>query len=373
MAANNKAIQVRIDYLTAANAGHQHAHELRIGPQPEYVDEKRAHLNRILIEPLTGSQLRKISEERRSLRKVQRGMKSNAAVGIYGIITFGHKAQLIFEALPIEKQDEAYWEVAERIAVRLNTTLTGLVSHGDETSPHAHFQCPGFTLDGQPVSAIAKREAMRDIQDIAAEVIKQYAPEIERGKSRWQRIKEGETYADTVHKSGAMMRHLLPEAIAEKERELSEKTEALQNTDAALKAVSADLEKATTELEKTIVALAERREYLDVQNKRVAEAIRKAEAEEDNATAAEKRAKTYEARAQKAEAEVERLEKVLHATQVWIERLEKQYSDLNQRVDQTQGELDRLNSAVAQKKTNIATLLAKKSDLQARLQSLSAA
>ena len=36
-----------------------------------------------------------------------------------------------------------------------------------------------------------------------------------------------------------MMRHLLPEAIAEKERELSEKTEALQNTDAALKAVSA--------------------------------------------------------------------------------------------------------------------------------------
>ncbi|HBD3121355.1 TPA: plasmid recombination protein, partial [Escherichia coli] len=266
MAANNKAIQVRIDYLTAANAGHQHAHELRIGPQPEYVDEKRAHLNRILIEPLTGSQLRKISEERRSLRKVQRGMKSNAAVGISGIITFGHKAQLIFEALPIEKQDEAYWEVAERIAVRLNTTLTGLVSHGDETSPHAHFQCPGFTLDGQPVSAIAKREAMRDIQDIAAEVIKQYAPEIERGKSRWQRIKEGETYADTVHKSGAMMRHLLPEAIAEKERELSEKTEALQNTDAALKAVSADLEKATTELEKTIVALAERREYLDVQN-----------------------------------------------------------------------------------------------------------
>ena len=119
---------------SAVAIGGQRAHDLRIGPQPSYVDADRSDLNRVLIDPLTGTKLRSICQERRALRQTDRAMKSSASVGVAGIITFGHEAQQIFDRLPPEQQDAAYRETAEAIAARLNTTLTGLVV----TSMKAH-------------------------------------------------------------------------------------------------------------------------------------------------------------------------------------------------------------------------------------------
>ncbi|WP_150526633.1 plasmid recombination protein [Roseibium sediminis] len=124
---NSRAVQTRIKGKSAGAIGGQRAHDLRIGPQPQYVDPTRAHLNRVLIEPQTGTQLRKICEDRRASRNTVRAMKSSVAVGMVGIITFGHEAQKIFETLTPEQQDAAYRETAKAIATRLNTTLTGLV------------------------------------------------------------------------------------------------------------------------------------------------------------------------------------------------------------------------------------------------------
>jgi len=154
---NPRAAQTRIKGKNAGAVGGQRAHDLRIGPQPDYVDASRAHLNRVLIAPQTGTQLRTICEDRRKLRTTTRAMKSSAAVGVVGIITFGHEAQKIFDALTLEQQDAAYRETAEAIAERLNTTLTGLVAHGDESAAHAHFQLPAYDLTGHPVSETAKR------------------------------------------------------------------------------------------------------------------------------------------------------------------------------------------------------------------------
>lgn len=217
---NSKAAQVRIEMLKAISVGGQRAHDLRIGPQPAYVDADRAHLNRTLIEPLTGTQLRAICEQRRSQRETARAMKSSASVGIAGIITFGHEAQRLFERLTPAQQDAAYRETAEAVAARLNTTLTGLVPHGDESAPHAHFQMPAFDMTGHPVSETAKRGVLRDLQTITAEVMARHAPGIERGRSRMDRLAAGASYAETVHRAVSELHYDLPVEIAAKKVEL---------------------------------------------------------------------------------------------------------------------------------------------------------
>ena len=88
MAGNPKAVQARIGFASTSQVGGQRAHDLRLGASPSYVDKKRKHLNRVLLSPLMGAALKTICLERRKKRKTERGMKSNAAVCITGIITF---------------------------------------------------------------------------------------------------------------------------------------------------------------------------------------------------------------------------------------------------------------------------------------------
>lgn len=338
MTANKKAVQVRIDMGTASQAGHQRAHDLRIGPQPDYVDTARTALNRVLAEPLTGPELRATCETRRGQRQTQRAMKSNAAICVSGIITFGHEAQPIFAALSPDRQDAAYRELAEAIAARLGTTVSGLVVHRDEAADHAHFQCPGFTRDGMPVSKIAKREALRDLQTIAAEIMGRHAPGIERGTSRWQRIAAGENYADTVYKSSADMRSRLPAEIAAKEAEL--------------------------------VAVQEK---LDKNAALLAKAQATAEAEGKRAEKARRNAVTYERRMEAARSELAGIEadlKRLRGLQDGLLAENRKLAEDGERIAQENGqkaaEARRLDEVLAQKKTQIASL-------RARLQSLNAA
>ena len=338
MTANKKAVQVRIDMGTVSQAGHQRAHDLRIGPQPDYVDTSRTAQNRVLVAPLAGPELREICEARRSQRQTQRAMKSNAAICVSGIITFGHEAQPIFAALPSDQQDAAYREVAEAIAARLGTTVSGLVVHRDEAADHAHFQCPGFTRDGMPVSKIATREALRDLQTIAAEIMGRHAPGIERGTSRWQRIAAGEDYADTVYKSAAEMRSRLPAEIAAKEAELVATQEKLDKNTALL-----------------------------------AKAQATAEAEGKRAEKARKNAVTYERRMETArseltgiEAELGRLRGLQDGIRAENRKLAEDGEHLAQENGQKAAESHRLDEALAQKKTQIASL-------RTKLQSLNAA
>ena len=362
---NPRAAQTRIKGRNASAAGGQRAHDMRMGPQPAYVDQSRSHLNRVLLEPQTGAQLRAISEKRRALRDTARGMKSNASVAIVGIITFGHEAQTIFEELTPDQQDAAYLETAEAIATRLNSPLTGLVVHADESAPHAHFQLPAYDLTGHPISETAKRGVLREIQTLTGEIMGRHAPGIERGNSKASRLQAGASPADVVNRQVNQLHAELPAEIAAKEAERD--------------AVQADLEKhqrhltkAKTDLEKAIAQTGEESAKV--------EKIRK-------------RAATYEKRVGAAQAELERLTSEQAAQQAALDKItrgkEKAQDELSQiegqqvearadlaavetRKAETTVELDGLNSAVAQKKTNIESLLTRKAALEASLQSLSA-
>lgn len=127
-------------------------------------------------------------------------MKSNAVVVTAGIITFGHRAQEVFNRLPIETQDRAFIELAQEIAATLNTSLEALVVHLDETAIHAHFTLRAYNDGGEPISNATRYRDMSALQDLAAEVVQRFAPEIERGHKKKERLKAEADYPDTLHR-----------------------------------------------------------------------------------------------------------------------------------------------------------------------------
>lgn len=202
--ANPKAISIRLGSRTYGQVTGSRNHDLRLGRIPNYVDKARLHLNDILIKPATAPEFRDICEERRANRKVgkaRRGLRSDAAVMRDGIITFGTEAQKVFETLDRQTQNEAFTAVAEGIACRLKTTLAGLVVHRDETSTHAHFDLVAVNVEGHPISQVNSQSDFGRLQDLAAEIIAQFAPQIERGHKKYDRLKAGATYSDTVHRA----------------------------------------------------------------------------------------------------------------------------------------------------------------------------
>lgn len=338
MAANEKAVSARLE---PSRSG-QRAHDLRLGPQPEYVDEDRSHLNRVLIEPLTNDALRDEWNEVKNRIGKKGKIRSNQNLAYAGIITFGHEAQRIFVALSAERQDAAFREVGQKIAKRFNTRLTGMVFHGDETAPHAHFQLRGMAEDGTMLSQVVKRTALREVQDITAEVMARHAPGIERGKDKWARIDDGEDFAATVNRSVKQLRD-----------------EAIPELNAKVAAKEAEL----VEVQKKIEAAEERR---GTNEQRAEKARAKAEIDERKAEKALKNAETYEKRAADAQSDVESLTDQLEAIQTTLVRLSAAETAL-------QASVTAVTDDLAQKKTNVNSLRARKTALQAKLQSLSAA
>lgn len=208
---NPRAASIRIEARTAQALSGQRKHDLRVGRQPDYVDASRTHLNRVIIEPETPSEMRFICSERRRLNaKHVRAMKSNAAVATCGIITFGVEAARMFDALPPEQQDAAFVELAEAAARKLETSVHGLVVHCDESTIHAHFQLAAYDWSGQPLSKTTKPAVLSELQDIAAEIMSSYCPGIERGRRYGDRIEAGATRAETLHKSVRELHEALP-------------------------------------------------------------------------------------------------------------------------------------------------------------------
>lgn len=206
-------VSIRIRRLTASKAIGQNRHDLRQAI-PGYVDQERTADNDIILAPANPTTLRQTCSERRAQRNCQRILKSNAAIAIGGIITFGTEAQSIIQALPKEDQRAMYQSVAHQLAERLNTTVTGLVVHHDEAAPHAHFQMPGYDRDGVPLSKTVTREVTSQLQDIAGQVLAAQGLGITRGKAKQERVQEGEDRSKIIHRSVQQLHEDLPAEIA---------------------------------------------------------------------------------------------------------------------------------------------------------------
>jgi len=218
---NPRAASLRLEGKSQRKAVGQRRHDFRKGRQPNYVDAQRTDLNRILIAPRPLPQIRREVEEIRRLRGGKtRAMKSNAVIVTAGLLSFGTEARLFFAELTPAEQDAALLDLARSVGDRLQTSLTSLVVHLDESAFHAHFEMHGFDDNGQPISKAVNRTVSSELQDLAHEVMQRHCPQIERGHRKWDRLAAGANYADTVHRRVRQLHHDLPFEIATKQREL---------------------------------------------------------------------------------------------------------------------------------------------------------
>lgn len=219
---NPRAASVRIAADTMSGYSGQRRHDLRIGYKPAYVDSNRTTLNRILIAPPKPAEMRAIAQARRAQRETRRAMKSNAAIATSGIITFGSEAAQMFEALTPEQQDQAFRDLAEAVTAHLGTSLHALVIHLDEATIHAHFAMCAYGHDGHPLSRTSRPGILSELQDLTAEVLQRYCPEIERGTRYGDRLAAGADWADVIHKSVKELHRTLPADLAAKRAALAE-------------------------------------------------------------------------------------------------------------------------------------------------------
>jgi predicted nucleic acid-binding Zn-ribbon protein len=244
---NPKAAMARAEIRSSRGYANQRAHDLRIGPQPDYVDTSRSHLNRIILEPPTASEMRKIVEERRTQRETSRALKSNAGIAVIGVIGFGIEAAQMFGQLTPEQQNKALLAAGHAIAAEANTTMEGLVYHLDETSGHAHVSWCGYDLDGVPLSSTMKRGMLTKFQDRLVEVMAEHCPGIERGNSKWDRLKAGADFSETVHKSVRELHEDLPKDIVRKRVELEQVASQIPILEARVAEMQARVDKLETE------------------------------------------------------------------------------------------------------------------------------
>lgn len=278
---NPRAISVRVEHYARDKAARQRRHDMRDGPQPKYIQAELKSENSVIIEPPSAADFSSICQGRRTEKK--RAMRSNAAVLTSSIITFGSEAQAWVKDLSKPDRDAMFQAVAEAVAKHLGADLSGLISHGDESAPHAHGYSPATRSDGKPLSKVITRAIASELQDIAAAAARPWLPMIERGNRKRDRLEAGASYADTVHRSVRQLHQELP----------------------------ADLEMKRLEVEAEGLRLDEVRSALE-KNQRLFE---KARADltryQDDAAKAEKIAKrlaTYQSRAEKAQVEIEAAE-----------------------------------------------------------------
>lgn len=216
-------------------------------------------------------EVRDICRERRANRATVRAMSKSHAIAMTRIITFGRDSARMFEGLSPAAQDAAFLELAEATADRLNTTVSGLVVHRDETTIHAHFELIGYTYDGRPLSAATKPGIMSSLQDLTAEIMGRHCPGIERGRRYGKRLAAGAEFRDILHRSVKRLHQDLPHELAEMEARLEAKREVAYGLAAGIPAMKAKIEDAPAVVDALTPQLHAAREIVAAAQARVVE------------------------------------------------------------------------------------------------------
>ncbi|MGE4440438.1 MAG: plasmid recombination protein [Desulfomicrobium sp.] len=135
-----------------------------------------------------------------------------------GILSFSHEAQSVVHALDVQEQVRRIVESIREVCELHKGRLIGLTIHRDEYAIHAHFQILAVGEDGRMLR-IGPRDC-RQRQDVAARAWNDLG--ITRGKSKRDRIADGESWRETTKMSVAQMHEELPRQLAELEAQRAE-------------------------------------------------------------------------------------------------------------------------------------------------------
>lgn len=269
-AGNPRAASIRLETRNASRLYGQRRHDLRSGPQPLYVDDARSRLNRIIVPYPRVCEVRDLCLECRANRATVRAMSKSHAIAMTGIITFGRDAARMFELLTPAAQDAAFLDLAEATAERLNTTVSGLVVHRDETTIHAHFELIGYTHHGRPLSKATRPGIMSSLQDLTAEVMGHHCPGIERGRRYGECLAAGAEFRDIL-RSVKRLHQDLPHELAAMEARVEAQREVADGLIGAIAAMKATIEDARAVADDLMPQLHAARETVAAAQARVAE------------------------------------------------------------------------------------------------------
>lgn len=237
-------VSVRIEPMKTSKLSFQERHDKRIDT-PSYADAEKSHLNKSLLpEKPFSDAVQEVEAEYKT--RHGRGLRHDAARLMSGVITFGDGAADLVNSQP---PDDYALQYLERFCEEHGVRPVELVRHGDEETVHYHFmttnlnQKSGKLLSAEfaPDNVVAKRpdknyKSMSVLQDIAGEV---FAPiGLERGKKKVDRIKDGEDFKTTRHRSVSQLHRDLPNellAMQEKLRLAKEEVFALKKAAQAIK------------------------------------------------------------------------------------------------------------------------------------------
>ena len=282
------SICVRIESMKSSRAGSQKSHDLRTGKVPAYVDKSRSHLNTnpILLE----QPLLKTTDEN-TLRK----SRKNGVVGFAGIITFSTAAQTLVSRLSPSEQDELFTKVAVNSSTHFGSRCESLSIHRDESAIHAHFTFANVNFETQK-RINPNATSLKKLQDVAAQAAREILPEIIRGKSKIQRIRDGEKRSATIHRSVKQLHEDLPREIESMKsqqsslnRGLVDLQSRLQSTQEKLSTIDSTLRERTNNLQKTENRLLSAQQKLE-------KALSDENASSKNIEKLKKRVETYELR-----------------------------------------------------------------------------
>ena len=224
MSDNHASVSVRIESKKRVEHTAQRAHALRTGRRLDYVDYTRAHLNSVILAPPPVDEIvaecLALRQARPGMKRKPRSIRADGAVAVDGLLSFSLEALKIVEALSHDEQDRRFRLAAEAVADQLNARLVGLVVHRDEASLHAHFTLPAYDRDGRPLTKKTNQLACIAMQDVVADTAFMDIG-IERGKSKEQRLEDGEDYSKTIHRNVRRLHDDLPREIAAAEAKVA--------------------------------------------------------------------------------------------------------------------------------------------------------
>ena len=208
-----------------------------------------------------------------------------------------------------ERLKELYDNIVKRICQEYGTKCFQLVAHFDEQAPHAHFVLRMMNRDGTLLDL--KQKDMKHIQDIAGEVCREMGFDITRGKSKDERIRDGEPMHTYVHRSVRELHNMLPHAIEEKEAELKKLEEQISKLTAEKEKLAGEIQSLEEQRNKRVKDIEDKDRLIAKAEKQLEELRNQGKEESEKALKLKKRIETYERRKENYEKELQALDKHL--------------------------------------------------------------
>lgn len=181
---------------------------------PRNIDPARICRNTVVIPTPTAKEaLNLMNRVKAEARARQRFSPARNNLIFDGILSFSHQAQKIVHALDEQEQLRRILQSISDVCNLHRARLIGLTIHRDEYALHVHFQILAAGDDGRMLR-IGPRDCRRR-QDVAAMAWSDLG--ITRGKSKKQRIADGESWRKTNKMNVEQMHKELPRQIAELE------------------------------------------------------------------------------------------------------------------------------------------------------------